>query len=412
MLSKLINKKRAQSYIKIAFVFIAISLILVSAGLFIKADFPDTIPDMPEGEKSGEIVNIDGTILNVSWKRIDNGKFDEERFILDVSQLPNSSTAGTTYTIQPQLFLLDTNFNLSEFSKENLEITAYQYQESLDYYYNYTKIDTCEETETNSTNETNSSWNYPECNETGEEIVVEEGRIPFSEGSYCNTEGVTCSASYSISSYNPAMIGSGSLPIADSMFQRPVIIQHEDGSVTEVSNTSLNELQVPAYDGTKNSHKYFDIKISNIPIDKSKKYMQTTGTFAVEVGGKLFWDKTHSSWWNSSFLYKRNITNASTNLLLPLNCSGGTSCTSDIDGDGNNEVLYGVPSGSSASVYYNNDTDSVVANDTTETCIIDTENNRSSCPNPPEGLVAHYSLNKDDAKDYIGNNDGTNEGAT
>jgi len=119
-------------------------------------------------------------------------------------------------------------------------------------------------------------------------------------------------------------------------------------------------------------------------------------------------------WWNSSFTYKRNITNSSSNLLLPLNCSGGTSCTSDIDGDGNNEVLYGVPSGSSASVYYNNDTDAVTANNTTETCIIDTLNNRSSCPNPPEGLVAHYALDRSsgDVKDYIGGNDGTNNGAT
>ncbi|MFW6229984.1 MAG: hypothetical protein ACOC4L_03280, partial [Halanaerobium sp.] len=124
-------------------------------------------------------------------------------------------------------------------------------------------------------------------------------------------------------------------------------------------------------------------------------------------------DELHPAWYDSNYEYKRNITNDSANLLLPLNCDGGTSCTSDIDGNGNNEVLYGVPSGSSAGVYYNDDTDAVVANDSTETCIIDTANDRSSCPNSPAGLISHYALDRDsgDVRDYIGSNDGQNEGA-
>jgi len=36
--------------------------------------------------------------------------------------------------------------------------------------------------------------------------------------------------------------------------------------------------------------------------------MESTGTFAVNVNGKIFYDKTHSSWWNTTFLYKKPIT--------------------------------------------------------------------------------------------------------
>src|SRR6056297_1100200 len=368
------RKYKNKKILPIFLIFLAVAIIF-SSSYFVISQSVETIPNMNKGEKSPEIINIDGTELKVNWERVKTGKFSEERFILDVSQ---TSSSSSTYTINPELLLLETNFDLENFDKNNLEIRAYQYAENSDYYYNYTKTDTCEEI----TNGTNTSWNYNECNSIGEEIIIDEGRIPYSEGSYCNTGGDTCSSSYSITSYDPSQIGSGSMPIDDSMFNSPEIMNYESGENVEVSKTNLNQLIVPAYDGTKNSHKYFDIKISNLPY-KNNGFISTTGTFAVKIGNNIIWDKTHSSWWDNSYDFRRGIENASSNLLLPLNCDGGTTCTSDIDGNANNEVLYGVPSGSTASVYYNDDTDAVTANDTTETCLIDTANDRSSCPDKP-----------------------------
>src|SRR6056297_1041124 len=395
------RKYKNKKILPIFLIFLAVAIIF-SSSYFVISQSVETIPNMNKGEKSPEIINIDGTELKVNWERVKTGKFSEERFILDVSQTSSSSTASSTYTINPELLLLETNFDLENFDKNNLEIRAYQYAENSDYYYNYTKTDTCEEI----TNGTNTSWNYNECNSIGEEIIIDEGRIPYSEGSYCNTGGVSCSSSYSITSYDPSQIGSGSMPIDDSMFNSPEIMNYESGENVEVSKTNLNQLIVPAYDGTKNSHKYFDIKISNLPY-KNNGFISTTGTFAVKIGNNIIWDKTHSSWWDNSYDFRRGIENASSNLLLPLNCDGGTSCTSDIDGNANNEVLYGVPSGSTASVYYNNDTDAVTANDTTETFIADTLNNRIS-GTTPNGLQAFYPFNNNDASDFSGNNnDGT-----
>ena len=34
---------------------------------------------------------------------------------------------------------------------------------------------------------------------------------------------------------------------------------------------------------------------------------RSTGTFFVRINGVNYWDKTHSSWWNNTFLYKEQI---------------------------------------------------------------------------------------------------------
>src|SRR6056297_3286242 len=102
-----INKK-AQSKIKtislVLLFFSIISLIgFYSVNNIISAQEQNTILNMPVGESSGNIVNIDGTELKVTWERMPTSKFSEERFILDVSQTNNSATKDTTYTINTQL---------------------------------------------------------------------------------------------------------------------------------------------------------------------------------------------------------------------------------------------------------------------------------------------------------------------
>jgi len=104
------------------------------------------------------------------------------------------------------------------------------------------------------------------------------------------------------------MIGSGSLPVSQSMFKQPIQMQHENGDLTKVANITLNQMIVPAYSNTPNSHKYFKIIISNIPIKRlSTGGMSSTGTFFVKINNNIYWDKTHSSWWDNTFLYKKQI---------------------------------------------------------------------------------------------------------
>ena len=358
------NKKAQIRLIIIGFFVLIVLLFSIFSISFVSSDTGGngiTLPEMLPGTSSGEIVNIGGTYLNVTWKHIPTSNLTQEEFILDISQLANSSTANSTFTISPNLLLTDTNFNLSKLNSEDLEIKAYQYQEQVDYFYNYTKTGICQSNSAIAPFEvysasaqnsvlysvgdlvsyngeeyectqqiynyngvpsalpqywndlgavppqTNSTWNYPNCNSDGEVIILENGRIPFSEGSLCSQSDINCSASFGISKFNPVQIGSGSLPVANSMFKTPFTAT-QNGQDVEVGNISLNQMQVPAYSPTPNAHKYFDIKISNVPIHNDpSKVMSSTGTFIVSLGGNLVWDKTHSSWWDSSWTYKRQI---------------------------------------------------------------------------------------------------------
>ncbi len=121
----------------------------------------------------------------------------------------------------------------------------------------------------------------------------------------------------------------------------------------------------------------------------------------------------------TEYNYTRDITGSNSSLTLPLNLS----TTSDIDGNTDNEMLYGVPDANA--LFYNNDTDTVVGqNGSTEACLYDTLNNRKSCPQKPNGLVSHWTLDENNPQTetwdpinqnngtHNGANDGTNNGAT
>ena len=46
----------------------------------------------------------------------------------------------------------------------------------------------------------------------------------------------------------------------------------------------------------------------NTPLISTGHGWGSAGTFYLNLSGDLFWDKTHSSWWNSTWTYKKNIT--------------------------------------------------------------------------------------------------------
>lgn len=327
----------------------------------------NTLPNMSVGQKSPNIIQIGSSTLNVSWEHINTYNLTKQEFILKVSQTSNSSTANQLVTISPYLYLTNADFNLTDLPANSIQTTAYQYAPSVAYYYNLTNTTTCEliggsnssiipftvydpyhpnqilyylgdivsyngnlyeeiwnpsiynsnglppdspsfwkdlgpDTSSNSTNET---WNNPECNQTGQ-IITTMQVIPYSDGSLCTQQGVTCTP-FNITTYNPVQIGSSSINSTASMFQNVKEINNSDGSTTYISNMSMYQMQVPAYSNTPQGTKYFKIIINNVPVNYTNG-IHSTGTFIADIGGNLIWDKTHSSWWNNSFSYYKPIT--------------------------------------------------------------------------------------------------------
>jgi len=104
-------------------------------------------------------------------------------------------------------------------------------------------------------------------------------------------------------------------------------------------------------------------------------------------------------WYNASLVYRRDFDGTST-LVTSVNGSGIT----DIDGNANFEGLYAVPYfNQDAYIYYNSDTDLVNANETNELCLYDSLNNRTDCPNIPNGLISYWTMDEanGDLYDFI-----------
>ncbi len=141
-----------------------------------------------------------------------------------------------------------------------------------------------------------------------------------------------------------------------------------------------------------------------IRLDKDKNLITFTFQQGVEAIPNI--PSISSDWLFTNYDYRREEENSNSNLVLPLN---GTSPT-DVDGNGEQEFLYATPD----YIYYNNDSDILAADSSEETCLVDTENQRKSCPNPPSGLVSFWPLDEasGDAWDPINGNNGTVNGAT
>ncbi|MFB6246866.1 MAG: LamG domain-containing protein [Candidatus Pacearchaeota archaeon] len=141
---------------------------------------------------------------------------------------------------------------------------------------------------------------------------------------------------------------------------------------------------------------------------EGKKSEQDSVDWVASAFGKSF-DKW--AWWNSSYETR-----------YPHNANG--SGYTGIGYFGANKTgWYGTinNSGNSGQIYTYNDTNGslnyAVANDTSEYCWFDTQNNKSNCPKQTgasDNLVSYYALdrNSGNVEDYIGQNDGTNNGAT
>ena len=287
------NFKQRVAQIGVTKIFLMLLLVvLFSYGVYAyngKNNY-STIPNMQRGHISPN--NVDG--LNVTWKHVPTYNLTKQEFILDVSQTPGNTQQRT---ISPSLYLSDTSFNLTKLNASNLEITAYGYQAVNKY---STLLGSCSQsTQTigNGTNATTSIvWNYPNfCTYTGEWVYKSYN------GSLYNYNAVTVI-------YNSVMIGSGNEPVADSMFKKSKMMKHQNGKHSRVGHIQLNQILVPSYKNNINSHKYLKIIINNIPVKRlSTGGISTTGTFFVRINGVNYWDKTHSSGWNNTFLYKEQI---------------------------------------------------------------------------------------------------------
>ncbi len=247
------NKKAVKGMVGIGIILLIGILLFVSAS---PTTYP-ALPNMPVGQMSQN--NVDG--LNVTWKHLNTSTATKQEFILDVAQLQGHTS---TRTISPLLYLSDTNFNVSSLNASNLNITAYAYSSSYQYFYNCTLL-------SDGTNVT----------------------VPYADVGLCNAYYPRIVWQKLV--YDPTSIGSE--PISDSMFKQPIEMQHENGDLTKVANITLNQMIVPAYSNNLGSHKYFKITIK-IPT-QNRQILNYTGTFSININGTNYWDKTHSSWWTS-----------------------------------------------------------------------------------------------------------------
>jgi hypothetical protein len=113
------------------------------------------------------------------------------------------------------------------------------------------------------------------------------------------------------------------------------------------------------------------------------------------------------AWWDDSYTYRRNITNSSTTFLIPLN---GTNSL-DIDSNGIDEWIYGRPE----YIYYNNENDIRIANETTEFYKVQTQPQVSMTGTAPSDLLLYCPMDRSDGViwDLSGQgNNGTITGAT
>ena len=121
------------------------------------------------------------------------------------------------------------------------------------------------------------------------------------------------------------------MPVSQSQF-KPTFLSFTNSSQgqTQVGNISINQMVVPKYTSNYYTrHVALKIILDNIPIKRlSTGGIASTGTFSVKIGTNEFWDKTHSSWWNNTFLYKRQITDLTGNFSY-MNISYYTNMNSD-----------------------------------------------------------------------------------
>jgi len=121
------------------------------------------------------------------------------------------------------------------------------------------------------------------------------------------------------------------------------------------------------------------------------------GRFALNVNDVQF-----DPWWSTTYKFKRELLNASNDLVLPF-------VDENPDGDGSLSTYYGQGNGD---IYYNNDGDFAFANDTDQRCgfstFVDEEVNLiDETVNCPSKFLYYWTFDNQ-SKDLIGGNNGTN----
>lgn len=156
-----------------------------------------------------------------------------------------------------------------------------------------------------------------------------------------------------------------------------------------------NEWDNSPYSESQNNWSNWEI-YSFQSLEAGTYQVRTTVTRNSLSSGVIEWVDTNeghkldkwAAWWNTSLSNRRAINGTNSNLLLPVNRSGHLSADSDVDDDGEAEVIYGISN--DGYIYYNDDTDTYNANTTSDLCLFDTLNNRSQCANMPTSQVAYF----------------------
>ncbi len=293
--------------------FVCLFLNLVFAGNSILP----TIPNMPI-HTSMTTAKIGSQYLSINWTHLPVNNLSTQQFILKFTT--NSSTApvlsgnnGGNFSL-----LLMNMTNLSTFNLSNVKVQyLVPYVKSQSYLYE------C------------SVFNNPTCTTVGQ--VITSGNSTSTTCAYIGRTNYTsytstpvnyaylkCNKTYTVNHYD---FTNPTFPISLSQFS---YLTNPNGT-QKTGVFKLNELtNLPAsyQSNTKLNYREYKVTIYNVPINRlSTGGIESTGTFAVDVNGKIFYDKTHSSWWDNTFLYKKQInitetsgttlTNYSTLMYIP-----------------------------------------------------------------------------------------------
>ncbi len=295
---------------------------IIFGSLFINLAFagnptPPTIPNMPI-HTSMTTAKIGSQYLSINWTHLPVNNLSTQQFILKFTT--NSSTApvlsgnnGGNFSL-----LLMNMTNLSTFNLSNVKVQyLVPYVKSQSYLYE------C------------SVFNNPTCTTVGQ--VITSGNSTSTTCAYIGRTNYTsytstpvnyaylkCNKTYTVNHYD---FTNPTFPISLSQFS---YLTNSNGT-QKTGVFKLNELtNLPAsyQSNTKLNYREYKVTIYNVPINRlSTGGIESTGTFAVDVNGKIFYDKTHSSWWDNTFLYKKQInitetsgttlTNYSTLMYIP-----------------------------------------------------------------------------------------------
>jgi len=255
-------------------------------------------------------------------------------------------------------------------------------------------------------------YSYPVYNETNKTEIIFE----YPENCWNDTANLT---HYPCNSTNTFQNGTITKKQCTWKPTKMNAIKHPDKVTADYSDILIPMFNSKAkYDdfgavetenGTKNFRLCFDT-----PIETRSDGWGNAGTIYLDINGETFVDKTNSSWWNQSFTKK-----------IPINCTNMDDFTPIVingsDGfkiDDKKQIVWTYCSGDGTALYYNDETDYVVANDTHQ-LPFEVEFGNGTSYNPTSVWTNYYMVQhlndattstvNDSVSNIVGNKLGANE---